>query len=130
MIKSEKEVKVPRLGKGRGVLGAEWHGCCNSGNRALILHHHTGVYIVGTEYDVSTVRSTVQGVNAIYDRKRTIKVGAGTVKVFKGRAAAVKAFHALNQKVLDFNVRERDNNRKYREAIASGDYATAAQFSW
>jgi hypothetical protein len=130
--RSEDVTPVPYLKPGQGFRGPENYGCINSGRQARISHLKiTGTYLVGWDVDVfeSMTRNRKNTMTQILDGKRTIHGYRYKVWQYKGRAAAVKKFHELNQKVLDFNESERERVRKYDDAVRRGDMTEAMRYA-
>ena len=124
-------MEIPKLKLGQGYLGAEFAGCINSGQRAVMFRSKVWKsYLVGTESDLYDVRNTRAGVNALAEGKRSIQVGSGRkVYQFKSRQAAVTKFRQINQRVLDYNAAARERASKAAEAAKNGDFGTAWQLS-
>ena len=116
---SKGNVKLGRLTNGSGFLGPEYYGCANTARRPVICRFG-GKYIVGVEYDVSTLR-----IRSIGSNKRIIREGQSIIWAFKSRGPAVAKFTELCREVMKFNKETREAHLRDREAAQRGDLEAA-----
>jgi len=114
-----------RLTKGKGYMGPEYVGCCNTGRRVVILHSRLGKYLVGTELAVDAARDHIlikatSGHREVL-KKRVIKTSCGKVHVYKGGSSAWAKWNELNDKVIAWNRAEKDQIEVLRSGVRHGD---------
>lgn len=124
---SEVNAKVKRLNPGTGFGGPEFYGCSNSGQRPIIrrmTRKNGGLFIVGPQsqcdfgFAPKEYREFAVGGGGT---KRSIGKGPSQIWRFRSRSAAIAKFTELCNKVLEFNERERSEERKYSAALKSSD---------
>jgi len=125
------DITVPALRKGKGLLGPEYAGCCNSGTRPLIMRSKVldGDFWVGPELYVSDARHVA--IREFYrlngKRRRVYRIGKRRrVYRFKSRAPAVAKFRELCAEVLRFNDGIRREREQAAECSRRGDVVGAA----
>lgn len=92
-------MKIPNIPKGKGYLGPEWFGCCNTGRRPSIFHSVNGKWIVGPEL---AAREALER-HLHYETKRRPDVDGTQILIVKTRGSAVNGFNALCQEVEAWN---------------------------
>lgn len=110
MSKTKLTCKGRRITQNRYLLGPEYLGCCNTGQRPkLVRCGFSNRYIVGCEADVDSMRVTI--LRAVKDGDTGVKfrVGDNFVWVYKSRTSAGAKFDELCAGVVGFN--EREHNR-------------------
>lgn len=107
---------IPSLSPGKLIKGPEALGCFNTGTRPMLLHSKDGLWYVGVENDVDTLKS----LRLAYDIRRgmglppmkhkglnasatTFKNGSRVAKCFRTRKPAVQMFRELLSQRLDMN---------------------------
>lgn len=135
------KVTVPRMKPGQVYAGAEWYGCMNSFQRAVIARSKVlgGVYLVCRESELNLAYNLRTVFSKLLAGKRVVRFtmpGGGkrhgskhVIYQFKGRDAAVKKFAELNQTVLDFNQNERERAKKFAAAVRRGDANEALRYA-
>ncbi len=116
-------ITVPRLPKGKGYLGPEFYGCCNTGLAPAIFHLRTGRYVIGQEIPC---REAMRSAAAMLGNKRTWRDPHGRqVWLFKTRKPAVAKFLALCESRKKENDAMRQEHAETARKAARGDLAAA-----
>lgn len=120
---STKEIKVPRLPKGRGYRGPDFYGCFNTGTAPCIRRsRRTGKYIVGAESNTEMALNDAR----LLTNMRSWEIGGRTVYVYKTRAPAVRRFEAMCEE----RIRENEEMRKkHEEDLSAREGDTVAQMT-
>lgn len=120
-----------RFGRGQGLAGPDYYGCCNTGKRPVILRNPYDqgghFFMVGPEIDIDQLKYKIalDRVRGINKRVYRDKKQGYCVYVCKTRNNAVERFLDLCQKVMDWNEEQRQEHAKAREAARQGDMAGA-----
>jgi hypothetical protein len=114
-------MNVPRIPAGKGYLGPEWFGCCNTGRRPAIFHSINGKWVVGPEI---SARETLEQ-HLHYGPKRRIQVSGASVLVCKTRTSAIHGFTKLCAEVETWNEVQKATYQRDRVKAATGDLAAA-----
>lgn len=112
-------LKLPtKLGKGKGITGPEYTGCCNSGARPILYKTVSGNYkfIVCTELGFRDARYLNLFKNEAGKRVQLVN-GGKKAWYFESYKTAKKKFAELCAEITDFNDGERKKHENYRVAL-------------
>ncbi len=114
-------MNIPRIPKGKGYLGPEYFGCCNTGRRPALFHSVNGKWIVGPEL---ACREALEQ-NLHCGTKRRHQVSGSKVYVCKTRQSAVYDFGLLCKEVETWNKTQKASYERECAKARKGDLSAA-----
>ena len=113
---------IPKLKRGRMVVGPDWLGCCNTGTAPALYHSAEGKWVVGPEAYVCDIATMVrrQGIT-----RRKLVWDGKMFWVFKTRRPAVDKFLTLCEEATVRNQRIREERRALQRQARVGDVGAA-----
>ncbi len=112
----DRDLKIPRLSRGKGYGGPEYFRCSNTGCRPIILHSVSGKFFVGPQLAVEDVKA-LQYSPLVGKRRKVVldpvKAPKSIVYIYKTRTPAVAKFLELCKEVWKWND---DQRAQYNEA--------------